>query len=74
MAHENTFAHRKTLTRTKTSSSSSPSRFLANEANRKIEKTAKKLVLAIFQHFVFQTFGKPSSLASPMQLAHAQIQ
>ena len=73
-AHGNTFAQRKTLIGTNNSSSYSPLRFLANEANRKLEKTFKKLVLAIFQHFVFQTFEKPSSFARPMQLAHAQIQ
>ena len=34
----------------------SPLRFLANEENRRIEETGKKLVLmAIFQHIVFQT-------------------
>ena len=63
---ETHFAPRKALTSTKNSSSSPPLRFSAIEANRKIEKTAKKLARTdIFQHFVFQTFGKP--LHSPYQ-------
>ena len=35
-----------------------PLKFLANEENRKMEENGKKLLLmVIFQHFVFQTFG-----------------
>lgn len=70
----NTFAVRKALISTKKFSSSFHLRFLANEANREYEKTAKKLVMTIFQLFVFQTFGKPLSLSKPTQFSHAQIQ
>ena len=63
-AYGNTFALRKAHNKYKNSLSSSSLRFLANEAKWKIKKTAKKLVLmAIFQHFLSQTFGKPFSLA-----------
>ena len=44
-AYGNAFALCKALKSTKNSSSSSSLRFLTNEANRKIEETAKKLVL-----------------------------